>query len=71
MKDSHELYMTQQRNLASKLREVNMYMCAELAQQKHELWYCGVHTSTRSAYYMRYSLPSICKKFESFGIVCK
>ena len=29
MQDGHELYMMQQRDLASKLREIDKYMCAE------------------------------------------
>ena len=34
MQDSHELYMTVQRDSASALREVNKYMCADLTCQE-------------------------------------
>ena len=38
MQDGHELYMMQQRDLASKLREIDKYMCAEQEWAKNWSW---------------------------------
>ena len=38
MQDGHELYMMQQRDLASKLREIDKYMCAEQEWEKNWSW---------------------------------